>query len=92
MVDHAGKVILDSCVYSHPLNVVDWLTRSKPSSPTQTFDESHRLIFLLVTGIKEGDLDGAPTFEQIQPKIIELLKGKIVVGHALWNDLEVSDF
>jgi hypothetical protein len=45
----------------------------------------------LVTGIRPGDLDGAPTFETIQPKIKALLEGKIVVGHALWNDLAVSE-
>lgn len=32
----------------------------------------------------------APTFEQIKPKIDEVLKGKIIVGHAVFNDLAVS--
>lgn len=31
----------------------------------------------------------APTFEQIHPKIEAALKGKIVVGHAVFNDLKV---
>ena len=33
------------------------------------------------------DPDSAPTFEEIRPKIIALLKDKILVGHAVYNDL-----
>ncbi|KAI9639094.1 ribonuclease H-like domain-containing protein [Dioszegia hungarica] len=40
-----------------------------------------------ITGLKPGDLDGAPTFEQIQPKIEAVLEGKIIIGHAVFNDL-----
>jgi len=40
-----------------------------------------------VHGIKEDDLRDAPTYEQIRPVILSHLQGKIVVGHALWNDL-----
>ncbi|KAK8864716.1 hypothetical protein IAR55_001970 [Kwoniella newhampshirensis] len=40
------------------------------------------------SGIRPSDLEGAPTFEQIVPKIKSLLEGKIVVGHALFNDLK----
>ncbi|ORY26330.1 ribonuclease H-like domain-containing protein [Naematelia encephala] len=39
------------------------------------------------SGIMPGDLDGAPTFEEIQPKIKAILNGKIIVGHAVFNDL-----
>lgn len=31
----------------------------------------------------------APTYEQIQPQIIELIKDKIIIGHTLFNDLAV---
>lgn len=34
----------------------------------------------------------APTYEQIQPQIIELIKDKIVIGHTLFNDLAVRPF
>ncbi|KIR28298.1 hypothetical protein I309_02948 [Cryptococcus deuterogattii LA55] len=30
-----------------------------------------------------------PTYEQIQPQIIALIKDKIIVGHTLFNDLAV---
>ncbi|WVF71105.1 hypothetical protein IAT40_005902 [Kwoniella sp. CBS 6097] len=40
------------------------------------------------SGIKPGDLDGAPTFEQIVPKIKEIINNRILVGHALFNDLK----
>ncbi|WRT66700.1 uncharacterized protein IL334_003661 [Kwoniella shivajii] len=39
------------------------------------------------SGIKAGDLEGAPIFEDITAKVKDLLKGKIVVGHTLFNDL-----
>ncbi|WVO21430.1 uncharacterized protein IAS62_002738 [Cryptococcus decagattii] len=41
------------------------------------------------SGIRPQDLVGAPTYEQIQPQIIELVKDKIIVGHTLFNDLAV---
>jgi hypothetical protein len=33
----------------------------------------------------------APTFEQIKPRIAEVLEGKIIVGHAVFNDLAVRE-
>ncbi|WVQ99757.1 hypothetical protein IAU59_006899 [Kwoniella sp. CBS 9459] len=39
------------------------------------------------SGIRPGDLEGAPTFEKIVPKIKEIIKDKILVGHTLFNDL-----
>ncbi|GFZ46928.1 hypothetical protein JCM24511_04154 [Saitozyma sp. JCM 24511] len=88
IVDHAGTVLLESFVFVHPLNIVDWLTGSTYPRPCSRVDDKV-LTSGLVTGIRPGDLDGAPTFETIQPKIKALLKGKIVVGHALWNDLAI---
>ncbi|OWT38207.1 hypothetical protein C362_04074 [Cryptococcus neoformans Bt1] len=41
------------------------------------------------SGIRPQDLVGAPTYEQIQPRIIELIKDKIIIGHTLFNDLAV---
>jgi len=67
IVDYAGSVVLESYVYVHPQNVVDWQSAA--------------------SGIEPGDLDGAPTFEQIQNKVKALLRDKIVVGHAVFNDL-----
>ncbi|ORX35555.1 ribonuclease H-like domain-containing protein [Kockovaella imperatae] len=40
-----------------------------------------------VHGIKPGDLDDAPRFQEVQAKIKEILKDKILVGHAVFNDL-----
>jgi DNA polymerase III epsilon subunit-like protein len=36
--------------------------------------------------------DVAPKFEQVVKEVREKIKGKIVVGHALFNDLAVSPF
>lgn len=84
VVDYTGAVILESFVYVHPSNVQDWRSNS--------------------SGIKPGDLDGgafavalkadcykAPTYETIQKQVQELVKGKIIVGHAAFNDLAVRD-
>lgn len=43
-----------------------------------------------VSGIKETDLVGAPTFETVQKKVAELIEGRILVGHAIENDLKVG--
>lgn len=40
-----------------------------------------------VSGIKEDDLKDAGTFEICRAEVLELLKGKVLIGHALKNDL-----
>ena len=40
-----------------------------------------------VNGILPDQLENAPTAEQILPHIKSILKDKILVGHALYNDL-----
>lgn len=40
-----------------------------------------------ITGIKPQHLIGAPSFENVSNAVSELLTGKIIVGHALENDL-----
>lgn len=41
------------------------------------------------SGIRKADLMGAPSFEEVQSEVNEMLKGKIIVGHALHNDFRV---
>ena len=41
------------------------------------------------SGVRPGDLRGAPQFDVVKSKIESLLKGRILVGHAVHNDLEV---
>jgi len=43
-----------------------------------------------VSGVREPDLLGAPSFQVVQNRVQEMLKGKVLVGHAVYNDLEVS--
>ncbi|KAK1923950.1 ribonuclease H-like domain-containing protein [Papiliotrema laurentii] len=40
-----------------------------------------------INGITPAHLASAPTFETIRPRILALLKDKILVGHAVYNDL-----
>ena len=42
-----------------------------------------------VSGVKEGDLEGAPAFAEVQGKVAVLMEGRLLVGHALKNDLDV---
>ncbi|PWN35792.1 uncharacterized protein FA14DRAFT_145784 [Meira miltonrushii] len=40
-----------------------------------------------VSGVRAKDLKGAPQFAEVQEKVANLIKGRILVGHALHNDL-----
>ncbi|WVQ80139.1 hypothetical protein IAT38_002241 [Cryptococcus sp. DSM 104549] len=42
------------------------------------------------SGIEASHLEGAPAFDEISPQINDILKDKIVVGHALWNDFALT--
>ena len=42
-----------------------------------------------VSGVRERDLVGAPEFKEVQAKVNDLLEGRVLVGHALENDLGV---
>ena len=39
--------------------------------------------------MRPSNLREAAAFEEVQAQVAELLKGRIVVGHAIENDLEV---
>ncbi|KAH8077440.1 ribonuclease H-like domain-containing protein [Filobasidium floriforme] len=39
------------------------------------------------SGVRASDLVDAPKFEDVQAKVREVIRGKIVIGHALFNDL-----
>ncbi|GAA5899494.1 putative 3'-5' exonuclease [Sporobolomyces salmoneus] len=42
-----------------------------------------------VSGVREEDLRNAPSFQEVQKEVAELLKDRILVGHALSNDTNV---
>ncbi|KAL7297721.1 hypothetical protein TKK_0008756 [Trichogramma kaykai] len=42
-----------------------------------------------VSGVRPQDLRNGQDFETVQKKVYELFKGRIIVGHALHNDLAV---
>lgn len=43
-----------------------------------------------VSGIRESDVINAPSFEEVQKKVDVLIKERILIGHAVENDLKVS--
>ena len=43
-----------------------------------------------VSGVRPQDLQGAPQFKQVQAEVAELLKDRILVGHAIHHDLKVG--
>lgn len=42
-----------------------------------------------VSGVTEADMVGAPEFENVQKQVASLIEGRILVGHAIQNDLKV---
>jgi DNA polymerase III epsilon subunit-like protein len=43
-----------------------------------------------ISGVTEEDLYGAPGLEEVQAKVAELCEGRVLVGHAIDNDLKVG--
>lgn len=41
------------------------------------------------SGIRRSDLINAPSFEQVQAEVADMIKNRIVIGHALHNDFAV---
>lgn len=41
-----------------------------------------------VSGIRAKDLRGAPSFDAVQLEVAEMIKGRVLVGHAIQNDLK----
>lgn len=41
-----------------------------------------------VSGVRPSDLKNAPSYQQVQKEVADILKDKILVGHALHNDLK----
>lgn len=41
-----------------------------------------------VSGIRAKDLVGAPSLKEVQEEVSELIKGRVLVGHAIQNDLK----
>ena len=41
-----------------------------------------------VSGVRPSDLQHAPPFKEIQKKMADILRGRVLIGHALRNDLK----
>ena len=44
-----------------------------------------------VSGVRPEDLVGAPHFKQVQTEVAELIKERLLVGHAIHHDLKVRE-
>ncbi|XP_031567176.1 RNA exonuclease 4-like isoform X1 [Actinia tenebrosa] len=42
-----------------------------------------------VSGVRSSDLKNAPDFKTVQKEVADMLKGRILIGHAIKNDLQV---
>nr|CAB3265532.1 RNA exonuclease 4-like [Phallusia mammillata] len=42
-----------------------------------------------VSGVRPSDLENADKFDVVQKEVSDILHGRILVGHALWNDMKV---
>lgn len=49
----------------------------------------HHLSLSSAAGVRPSNLRDAAPFDAVQREVAVLLKGRIVVGHAIENDLEV---
>ncbi|RXK36018.1 hypothetical protein M231_06732 [Tremella mesenterica] len=45
-----------------------------------------------ITGIYPGDLDNAPSLTEVQGQVFNILRGKIIVGHSVNQDLDALGF
>lgn len=43
-----------------------------------------------VSGVRESDVMNAPPFDDVQKQVAEMIKDRILIGHAVENDLKVS--
>lgn len=43
-----------------------------------------------VSGVRESDVMNAPPFDDVQKQVAGVIKDKILIGHAVENDLKVS--
>ena len=41
-----------------------------------------------VSGVRPSDLKHAPSLAEVQARVAELIKGRVLVGHAIHNDLK----
>ncbi|KAL5292419.1 REXO4 family protein [Megaselia abdita] len=54
----------------------------KPTEPVVDYRTKY-------SGIRPQDITNAEEFEKVQDEVIDLLEGKVIVGHAVHNDLRV---
>ncbi|TFK57027.1 hypothetical protein OE88DRAFT_85068 [Heliocybe sulcata] len=62
--------------------VLDTFVAPSPATPVADYRSAS-------TGIKQDDLQHAPSFTVVQARVAQIIQNRILVGHSLWNDLSV---
>ena len=84
IVDYRGEIILDTYV-SPTMQVSDYRTATTGIEPSHLLSREFLIRNLtLYSFVTSAD---TPTFTQVQQLVVDLIKGKVLVGHSLWNDL-----
>ena len=67
--------------------IVDW--NGKVIYKTYVVPEGEITDYLTqYSGVEEKDLVGAPSFQEVRARVLEIISGKTVVGHGLRSDFE----
>lgn len=74
IVNYYGNIVFDTLV-----------------KPTDFHEQPYEVIDYRewITGIKASDLNYAPSFQNIAPILLKIVKDKTIVGHSLQDDLEI---
>lgn len=92
LVDWNGAVVLDEFVRQKE-RVTDWRTQW---SGIREKDMTHG-VFLLYSApvfcsVWRRPVATATSFEEVQAKVADIIKDRILIGHAIHNDLKVCPF
>ena len=84
LVNYHGAILLDEFV-SQKERVVDYRTQWSGIRPKDLVNGT----FCLISCYALLKYEIAPSFGVVQKQVASLLKGKVLVGHAVYNDLKV---
>ena len=54
----------------------------RPAAPVTDFRTKY-------SGVRKRNLVGAPSLQEVRPRVAKLIAGRVLIGHALHNDFKV---